>query len=104
MNLFFATEIGRPIDPRNFTRQFGKVLSGAGLPSIRFHDMRHSHATILLMLNEHPKIVQERLGHSTISMTLDTYSHLLPGLQERATDKISETLSFDDDKKAVGGS
>ncbi|MBP2657175.1 MAG: Phage integrase [Firmicutes bacterium] len=92
-DLVFCNELGHPIDPRNFTKQFARILTNANLPVVRFHDMRHSHATMLLMLNEHPKVVQERLGHSTIAMTLDTYSHILPGMQKQATEKISQALS-----------
>ena len=59
---------------------------------IRFHDLRHAHATQLLMAGVHPKIVSERLGHSTISITMDTYSHVLPGLQEEAVVKLEQWL------------
>lgn len=90
--LVFCNELGGPIDPRNFTLQFERLLKSAELPRIRFHDMRHSHATMLLQKNVQPKIVQERLGHSTISLTMDTYSHIMPGMQEEATEKVSEAL------------
>lgn len=95
-SLIFASEIGTPIDPRNFTRHFQIAIEKAGLPKTRFHDMRHSHATMLLTLDEHPKIVQERLGHSTIQMTLDTYSHVMPGMQEKASSRIAEVLKMDE--------
>lgn len=85
---------GTPLAPRNFTRLFEKLLKEAELPKIRFHDLRHTHATMLLVLGEHPKVVQERLGHSTITMTLDTYSHVMPGLQEQASSKLSEILKI----------
>ena len=93
--LVFSSELGNPIDPRNFTEQFERMLEQAGLRRVRFHDMRHSHATMLLMQNVQPKIIQERLGHSTIAMTMDTYSHLLPGMQEEATEKVRQALIFD---------
>jgi integrase len=67
-------------------------LSEAGLPHTRFHDLRHSAATILLSMGVHPKIVQEILGHSDISMTLDTYSHVLPTLQHEAMAKIDQAF------------
>jgi integrase len=60
---------------------------------MRFHDLRHSAATLLLSLGVHPKVVQELLGHSQISLTLDTYSHVLPGLQRQAVDDLSALLS-----------
>ncbi len=63
-----------------------------GLPSIRFHDLRHSAATLFLSQGVHPKVVQERLGHSQISVTLDTYSHVLPTLQKEAAQKIDDVL------------
>jgi integrase len=69
---------------------FGKLLKKIGLPHMRFHDLRHSAATILLVAGVHPKVVQERLGHSTIAMTLDVYSHVLPSMQQDAAGKIDD--------------
>ena len=69
-----------------------KVLKKARLPHIRFHDLRHSYANLLLKAGIHPKIVSERLGHANIGITLDTYSHVLPGLQERAAERLDEML------------
>ena len=62
------------------------------LPRIRLHDLRHSHATHLLAAGVHPKIAQERLGHSSISITLDTYSHVLPGMQDDAVAKVDAAI------------
>ena len=62
----------------------------ANIEHHRFHDLRHGHATYLLIHNVHPKIVQERMGHANISVTLDTYSHLIPGLQQTAVNAISQ--------------
>jgi integrase len=90
--LVFTTAAGRPIHPRNVSRALESVLKRAGLPRIRFHDLRHSHATLLLMLGENPRVVQERLGHSQISLTLQTYSHVLPDLQRQAAEKIDRML------------
>jgi integrase len=59
-----------------------------GLPKIRFHDLRHTAATLMLSEGVHPKVVQERLGHSSISITLDTYSHVIPSMQEEVADKL----------------
>lgn len=72
------------------------VLRKASLPEIRFHDLRHTCATLLLSKGIHPKIVQEILGHSTISITLDTYSHVLPNMQEGAV-RAMEGIFKDDD-------
>jgi integrase len=79
-------------------RQFFQPLLGkADLPRIRFHDLRHSTATLLLTLGVHPKIVQELLGHSQIFVTLDVYSHILPTLQEEAMRQLHDALiSFSD--------
>lgn len=78
--LVFASEIGNLINPSNLrNRFFARLLKYAGLPSdTRFHDLRHTCATLLLSRNVNPKIVSERLGHSSIAITLDTYSHVLP--------------------------
>jgi integrase len=64
----------------------------AGLPDIRFHDLRHTAASLMLQQGTHPKIVQERLGHSDISLTLNTYSHVIPTMQEEAAEKMDEIL------------
>ncbi|MGB9866851.1 MAG: tyrosine-type recombinase/integrase [Bacillota bacterium] len=91
-DLVFCLEDGRPLDPRNFTRHFDALLEKAGLPHIRFHDCRHTFATALLELGEHPKVVQHILGHSRIAMTLDTYSHASLDLEKRAMARLNEAL------------
>jgi len=75
------------------TRALESVLKRAGLPPIRFHDLRHSHATMLLTAGENPRVVQERLGHSQISLTLQTYSHVLPDLQTEAGERLNRTVT-----------
>lgn len=90
--LVFCRKDGAPVDPRTFAKRFQRILEKAGLPVIRFHDLRHTHASLLLSRGIHPKIVQERLGHSSITMTLDLYSHLTPGLQEAAASSLSGLL------------
>jgi integrase len=74
-------------------RSFRPLLVKAGLPSIRFHDLRHTAATLLLTANEHPKVAQERLGHAKVSTTLDIYSHVLPSLQRNAAAKLDDMLT-----------
>ena len=91
-NLVFTTSPGTPFRPRNFTRQFKEIVRQTDLPEIRLHDLRHTHATMLLEAGEHPKVVQERLGHSQIAIVYDTYSHVLPSMQKEATRKIDELL------------
>lgn len=88
-DLVFCQPDGKPLHAHNIVRRdFHKVLERAKLPKIRFHDLRHCHATLLLQQGVHPKVVQERLGHTTIGMTLDTYSHVMPGMQERAIEAL----------------
>jgi integrase len=83
--LIFASGVGTPVNPENLIkRSFKPLLKKAGLPEIRFHDLRHTCATLLLSRGVHPKLVQELLGHATIAMTLDTYSHYLPSMGDQA--------------------
>ena len=89
----FCTSIGTHLNPtRDVLDQLKALLQKAGLPDIRFHDLRHSAATMLLGMGVHPKIVQEILGHNQISMTLDTYSHVLPTMQREAMSKMNDAL------------
>jgi integrase len=90
--LVFCRENGTPIWPRTFSRSFDHHVRDAGLPKIRLHDLRHTHATLALEAGVHPKVVQERLGHATIAITLDTYSHAIPAMQEDAAAKIAALL------------
>ena len=91
--LLFTTSVDTPIYPRNFIRNFKSVLVAAGLPDIRVHDLRHSHASLLLASGVNPKVVQERLGHSSITLTMDTYSHVIPSLQEEAARRLDDLMS-----------
>src|SRR5262249_50741127 len=79
---------GEPLQPRSVTHAFEIFLGRRGLPRVRFHDLRHSHATHLLASGVHPKIAQERLGHSSVAITLDLYSHILPGMQADAAGRV----------------
>jgi integrase len=92
--LIFASESGEPLDRRNVTtHRFKPLLERAGLPQIRFHDLRHTCATLLLTKNVNPKIVSEMLGHASIAITLDTYSHVLPTMQDSAAKAMEDALS-----------
>ena len=92
-DLVFATERGTLVNPTNLRERYFKPLPNrASLPEIRFHDLRHTCATLLLSKNVNPKIVSEMLGHATIAITLDTYSHLLPNVQENATRALEDVL------------
>jgi integrase len=89
-----SSEIGTPLNRHNLgSRSFKPLLNKAGLPhTIRFHDLRHTCATLLLSRNVNPKVVSEMLGHSSIAVTLDTYSHVLPTMQESAVRALEDAL------------
>jgi len=90
----FPNARGNPTDGDNLHHRYWKpLLRRAGLPDIRFHDLRHTCATLLLARNVHPKYVQELLGHANTAITLDTYSHVIPGLGDAAADAMEDLLS-----------
>ena len=91
-SLLFAQLDGRPLLPDTVTHAWMKLARRSGFKGIRLHGARHSHASLLLQANVHPRIVQERLGHASISTTLDVYSHVAPGLQEAAAQRMDELL------------
>jgi integrase len=93
LDLVFATGIGTPLEPGNVRRTWLRVTPAAGMPGVRVHDMRHAMATIMLSQGIHPKIVSERLGHASVNITLDTYSHVLPGLQEAAAAQLDRAFA-----------
>jgi integrase len=104
-DMVFPSTIGTPMDPSNLYHEFKRILKKAGLPDIRFHDLRHTAATLMLQQGTHPKVVQERLGHSDISLTLNTYSHVLPSMQEEAAERLEELLvpiNVSDEIKKLG--
>ena len=89
----FCYRKGSPMLPRAFSGAFRKIMLRAGLEGYRLHDARHAHATLMLRQGVHPKVVSERLGHARIGITLDTYSHVTPGLQEAAALRFEEGLA-----------
>jgi integrase len=92
--LVFPSQVGTTMNAKNLTaRSFKPLLKKAGLPDIRFHDLRHTFATLMLQNGEHPKVVQEMLAHATIAITMDTYSHVLPNMQRDAVDRLEVLLS-----------
>jgi len=94
LDLVFCNRVGNPIEKGNLLRRsFAPLLERAGLPHIRFHDLRHACASLLLAAGTNPKVVQERLGHASISTTMDTYSHVLPSLQADAAEKMDRLLA-----------
>jgi integrase len=101
-DLVFATHQGRPLMHRNVFREFKRLLRKAGLPDIRFHDLRHTNATLMLGQGAHPKVMQERLGHSQVGITLNTYSHVLQGLGREAIERLGATLHDGEGDEATG--
>ncbi len=91
-------EDGSPINPDSLSSYFRAVMKDAGFQGISFHGLRHSHATILLKWDVHPKKVSERLGHSSTKLTMDTYSHVTPTMQDEVANLLDEKL-FADKKK-----
>lgn len=91
-NALVFCNLGQPIRPDTITRAWPILAARVGVRVIRLHDARHTHASLMLKQGIHPKIVQERLGHSTISITLDTYSHVAPGLQEAAAKRFDDAF------------
>lgn len=97
-SLVFPSEVGTPIKPRNLSRHFKTVLKRAGLPlERRFHDLRHSCATLLIVQGVHPRVVMEILGHSQIAVTMNTYGHVLPDTHRDATDRVSSLFDVPHD-------
>ena len=94
LDLVFTTEHGTPIYPSSISRAFNRLTARADLRRIRFHDLRHTHATHLLQAGQPVKVVSERLGHASISITLDTYAHVLPDMQDHAVESITKMLDF----------
>jgi len=88
-DLVFCQENGEPVHPDRFSDLFDRLVKVAVLPRIRLHDLRHTHATLALAAGVHPKVVSERLGHATVSITLDSYSHALPAMQEEAAERVA---------------
>lgn len=92
-DLVFTAPDGEPVHPRRFSAYyFAQHVRAAGLPMIRFHDLRHTHATLALQAGVHPKVVSERLGHSSIAVTMDRYSHVMPAMESEAAEKVAAVL------------
>ena len=93
LDLVFPSERGTLADGPNVTHRFHKLLKRADLPQMRFHDLRHACASLLLVQGVHPRVVMETLGHSQMSLTMDTYSHVIPALQREAADRMESVLA-----------
>jgi len=90
--IVFANKYGGFLRPDTVLDTFHQLLKDAGLPTMRFHDLRHSAVTILFVAGVNPKVIQELLGHSKISITLEVYSHVLPSMQQEAAGKMDEVF------------
>ena len=90
--LVFTTMIGTPIEPRNLNRHFGTVRERTDVPPVRFHDLRHTCATLLLASGEQPRVIMHVLGHSMISTTLDLYAHVLPASHLAAARRMDDVF------------
>ncbi|MFW5934055.1 MAG: site-specific integrase [Actinomycetota bacterium] len=95
--LVFPREDGRWWNPPAISLAFRRAVRKAGVPRIRFHDLRHTHATLLLRAGINPKVVSERLGHSSVAFTLDTYAHVMPGMQPEAAGMLSDLVFTETD-------
>lgn len=93
-DLVICTKKGSPVNSSNLIRAFKKDIQKVGLPIIRFHDTRHTHATMLIEQNINPKLIQERLGHARIGITLDIYSHVLPSMQQQVAEQLDQMISI----------
>jgi integrase len=100
-DLVFSTIDGRPLRPNTVSRAWVNLTVHAGVKRIRLHDARHTHASLMLKQGIHPKIVQERLGHASIQITLDTYSHVAPGLQEAAANRFDDIIRVSHNDRVV---
>jgi integrase len=103
--LVFATTVGTPLDaPNVVNRHFKPLLKRSELPDIRWHDLRHTYATLLLAKGVHPKYVQTALGHASIQLTLDTYSHWMPSMGRDTAAAIDDALEDEHNASPSGGS
>ncbi len=100
MTWLFSRPDGKPLLPDRITVAWRKLAHRCGLKSIRLHDARHTHASLMLKQGVHPKIVQERLGHASIQVTLDTYLHVAPGPQQAAANKFDDIVLPAENKTA----
>jgi integrase len=91
-DLVFCSPLGNPLHARSLVHQFKKHLRLAGLPDVRFHDLRHTCATLLLSARVNPKVVSEILGHASVSVTLDLYNHVIPDMQQDAAETMGRML------------
>ena len=88
----FQSADGEPVNPASFSNTFDRLVARSGMPRIRLHDLRHTYATLALRLGTHPVLLSERLGHSSIAVTIDRYSHVIPGIDRNAADIVAQLI------------
>ena len=98
----FPSPNGGPISPDSVLNMLHRVLERAGLPKIRFHDLRHTHAAMLIRRGVQPKVISERLGHASIKITMDLYGYLMPGLQDSVAEIFDQEHPVEDPEAASG--
>ena len=91
-SLVFSNIEGKPLDPSVLSHDFAKIVKRAGLQNVRFHDLRHTFASLMLLRGAKPKVISEALGHASVAFTMDTYSHIIEGMQEDAMALLDEVL------------
>ena len=95
-DLVFAYENGKPLDPTVLTHNFKRIAKQSGIENVRFHDLRHTFASLMLLKGAAPKVISEALGHSSVAFTMDVYSHIIPGMQEDAMVKLNSVIPSGD--------
>jgi len=91
-DLVFASVEGKPFDPSILSHEFARIARQAGLENVRFHDLRHTFASLMFLRGAKPKVISEALGHSSVAFTMDVYSHIIEGMQEDAMALLDEVL------------
>ena len=91
-SLIFGSPEGKPLDPSILSHEFARLAKRAGLEGVRFHDLRHTFASLMLLRGAKPKVISDALGHSSVAFTMDTYSHIIEGMQEDAMALLDEVL------------
>jgi integrase len=91
-SLVFGSPEGKPLDPSVLSHDFARIAKRAGLKGVRFHDLRHTFASLMLLRGAKPKVISEALGHASVAFTMDTYSHIIEGMQEDAMALLDEVL------------
>ena len=98
----FQSPDGQPVNPASFSNTFDRLVARSGLPRIRLHDLRHTYATLALRLGTHPVLLSERLGHTSIAVTIDRYSHVIPSIDKNAADVVAQLILSDPADRSDG--